>query len=179
MKYQSEIIWMYVNLELLWNCKWICVVSACLNMLRQTLLKMLRTCVQTEKMDQFHWNLWISMNLKLQKGKKRKTQKIGSVSLKSLDFNAPEKTTKRRKKNKKLKKWISSIEISRFQWTWNNKNEKNKKQKILDQFHWNLWISMHLKKQQKGKKTKNWKNGSVPLKYLDFNEAEITKRKKT
>ena len=38
---------------------------------------------------------------KQQKGKRTKPQKIGSVSLKSLDFNAPEKTTKEKKEKQK------------------------------------------------------------------------------
>jgi len=43
------------------------------------------------------------MNLKIQqKGKRTNNKKNGTVSLKSLDFNAPEKTTKRKKtKHKK------------------------------------------------------------------------------
>ena len=84
------------------------------------------------------------MNLKIQqKGKRTENKKNGTVSLKSLDFNAPEKTTKRknnekqknesvslkpldfnapekttkRKKKRKTKNWISGIEISGFQCT--------------------------------------------------------------
>jgi len=55
------------------------------------------------------------MNLKKQqKGKRTNNKKNGTVSLKSLDFNAPEKTTKR-KKNETQKKLIIFIEIQRFQ----------------------------------------------------------------
>ena len=65
---------------------------------------------------------------------------FGSVPLKSLDFNEPEKTTKKRKKTEAQKKWISQR------------------------------ISMHLKKQQKGKKTE--KTGKFWVSFLEISRFQ-------
>ena len=69
----------------------------------------------TKNMDQFHWNLWISMNLKKtqKKGKKRTTKKW-SVSLKSLDFN--EAADPRLSFFCRL--FLSFWEFFSFQWIW-------------------------------------------------------------
>ena len=70
----------------------------------------------TKKMDQFHWNLWISMNLKKNKKKRKKKeqQKKWSVSLKSLDFN--EAADPRLSFFCRL--FLSFWEFFSFQWIW-------------------------------------------------------------
>ena len=60
------------------------------------------------EIQRFQWN-W-------PKREKTKHKKNGSVSLKSLDFNEPEKNKKKEKK-RTTKKMISFIEISGFQWS--------------------------------------------------------------